>query len=145
MTIEWSDNILIGLPELDDDHKGLIAGMNEIGAALVAGHADAIKLMDAWLALFRRHTHKEEDLLARLYLPAGHAHLVEHAAGHVNFLTRAESFRDQMLAGEACCAEIGRLGDHLMVTEMIRADFDMVGHLRNEGLLLPNGMLRAAE
>lgn len=145
MIVEWNDDILIGLPELDDDHKGLIAGINEVGAALIAGRAEAMKLMDFWLALFRRHTLKEEDLLARLTLPASHAHLLEHAAGHLRFLARAENFRDRMRAGGACCSDIGRLGDHLMVTEMIRADFEMVGHLRREGLLLPNGLLRAAE
>lgn len=153
MIIEWTDDILIGLPDLDDDHRRLVAGINEIDDALLAGRA-AAALMQEWVDLFRRHAGKEEELLSRLHLPAGVAHLAEHAAGHRDFLgradafarrLRADAFAGRLRAGRPCGDEITRLGDHLMVTEMIRADFDMVGHLRREGLLLPDGSLRAAE
>lgn len=145
MIIEWTDDILIGLPDLDNDHRGLVAGINAIGMALRAGSADVATLMQAWVALFRHHARKEEDLLGRLHLPGGVAHLSDHAAGHRDFLGRADAFVDRLRACEPCDGEIARLGDHLMITEMIRADFDMVGHLRREGLLLPDGSLRAAE
>lgn len=145
MIIEWTDDILIGLPDLDDDHRGLVAGLNTIGAALADGRADVAALMRTWLNLFHRHARKEEDLLARLRLPGGVAHLAEHAAGHLDFLARTERFLDGLSSGKTNGRDMARLGDHLMITEMIRADFDMVGHLRREGLLLPDGSLRAAE
>lgn len=145
MVIDWCDDFLIGFDDLDHDHKVLIHGLNRIAEVLHARRDEPLSLLEDWLAVFARHTRKEELLLDRLRHPGGIQHRDEHNAGHRRFLGHVHTFRAQVAAGAASTEAIARLGLFLAADELIRADYEMIGHLRREGLLLPDGSLRAAE
>lgn len=143
--IEWCDDFLIGLEDLDNDHRELIGGINEIAEVMAAGHSDALALLETWLDTFMRHAVKEELLLDKLRQPGGQQHRDEHIAGHRQFSDRARDFAAEVARGAATAESIARLGLFLAVSELIRADYEMIGHLRREGVLLPDGSIRAAE
>lgn len=145
MVIEWSDDFLIGLDELDNDHRKLIGGINRIAELMETQPGAALILLEGWLATFTCHALKEEALLDLLRQPGGRQHRDEHNAGHRQFLAQAREFRRQAAIGNAPTETIARLGLLLAVSDLIRADYEMIGHLRREGLLLPDGSIVAAE
>lgn len=145
MIIEWCDDFLIGMDELDSDHRDLIDGFNRIAVVIETRRDEALALFELWLATFLRHTVKEELLLNQLRYPDGRQHRDDHNAGHRQFLAKAREFQAQVTAGGPHAESIARLGLFLAVTELVRADYEMIGHLRREGVLRPDGSICAAQ
>ncbi|PHS76790.1 MAG: cyclic nucleotide-binding protein [Rhodospirillaceae bacterium] len=75
-TLEWLDEFLIGIPEMDDQHKGLFVFANKVLEKLHKGteRADIIQAMDDLLEASRKHFIKEEQLLANEVYPDLEAH-----------------------------------------------------------------------
>ena len=97
-SIEWSDTYLIGVPDLDADHRrivGLIAG---VFAAVEAGAAAGTVLarVDGLVAVLLPHMDKEREMMAPLSQPTGIAHRRRHLAGHAEFLDRVDVVRQQL-------------------------------------------------
>lgn len=136
-TIKWSDTYLIGLPELDEEHRLMVAMINEV--ITVAGAGDpaqtVLGLIDDFMALMLPHMKTEQELMEPLAMPQGIAHRRKHLAGHAEFVRRINALRADIADGRDCKPDLGDLGVFLTVLELINSDYEMVGELRREGLL----------
>lgn len=79
----WSEDLAMGHPAIDEDHKRILAGIERLAQAFQSGESDAA-LADG-LALIvdysRSHFAREERMLEA----AGYAHLAHHRARHQSF------------------------------------------------------------
>lgn len=142
-SFEWSETFLIGMPDLDDDHRALVEMVGEI-AILAAADSPLEVLavaMDRMLERFHDHIATEESYLAVLTSPAGRDHRARHLAEHTKFLEHIAVMRRQLAHGQPVGEAVEGFGALLTLTELIRTDYDMVGMLRREGRLSPDGEL----
>jgi hemerythrin len=77
--IEWTDNLKLGLAEVDGQHQALAAWLNRLeAAALAPDPAAALAVLDALYAATRDHFAFEEQLMAEIAFPGAVAHRREH-------------------------------------------------------------------
>jgi len=96
--VEWSDNLRLGVPAMDADHRRLLDITNEFLEA-AQDRAPLVRLTDllgALIAQTRGHFLAEETLLDRNSYP----HLAGHRAEHARLLTEAESLHERFVALE---------------------------------------------
>lgn len=78
--MEWSERMSVGLAELDDDHKKLIAVINQLEAD--AGSASQLEGVRRALVTLRRyaeyHFGREQAVMAICNYPALESHIEEH-------------------------------------------------------------------
>ncbi len=94
--IEWSSSLEIGAGEIDDDHRRLVALMQEVGSAI---EQQDQKLCRAKIQIFidaaADHFAKEETFLARIGFPT----IDEHKFYHLSLLTGANELREHAPPG----------------------------------------------
>jgi hemerythrin len=94
--IEWSSSLEIGAGEIDDDHRRLVALMQEVESAI---EQQDQKLCRAKIQTFidaaADHFAKEEIFLARIGFPT----IDEHKFYHLSLLTRANELQRTCAAG----------------------------------------------
>ncbi len=136
-TIRWSDDFLVGMSDLDQDHRELVERITLVRNAVedkAAPHR-LLAMVDALLELIIRHMAREDAHLRRLSEPGGVEHRRRHMVEHARLISRVNSARELVAAGYAETDEWDDIAVLLTVTELIRTDFEMIGHLRREGLL----------
>ncbi|HSL59893.1 MAG TPA: bacteriohemerythrin [Acidimicrobiales bacterium] len=75
----WSDDLELGVPAMDDDHRRLVASIAAVGTSLGASDAAAIDAaFDALSAETVAHFAREEAVMVRLGYPEVDAHREEH-------------------------------------------------------------------
>jgi hemerythrin len=94
MRIEWTEDLALGVEELDAQHRALYAHVDQLLEAMAAGQsAGAASLLGFLHAYSRQHFRAEE----RLMREGGYADAEKHAALHRAFASalreRAEAFR----------------------------------------------------
>jgi len=81
-TIEWRDEMSVGIAQLDDDHKGLIAIINRLGEANSGDERDKSALSPAFRALrqyMKVHFAREEEAMRAAHYPGLESHRPQHA------------------------------------------------------------------
>jgi|GEM_PF-1590451 hemerythrin-like metal-binding protein len=137
--IDWTDGLAIGIGSIDAEHRDLISHFNDLHQCLEQC-LPRPRLLDAGDALVKaieRHFRAEEKLLSHLRLPNGIDHCREHADRHAEFLLGAQDLRGRLADGQAPRLTLDRLALSLTEFELVRCDFEMVGHLLREGLAHP--------
>lgn len=78
----WTEKLSVGVVALDDDHKRLIDMINELYAAMQAGHGkDTLgHILDGLVQYTKVHFAREESFFARTGYPAAAPHKQEHDA-----------------------------------------------------------------
>jgi hemerythrin-like metal-binding protein len=78
--IPWTPALETGHPVIDDDHKKLIASLNELDAALQkgAGKEQVVPLITFLNRYTREHFLREEAHMARVQCPAATANIKAH-------------------------------------------------------------------
>lgn len=96
--MEWSDDLRIGVPAMDADHKDLFRLCNDfIDAVHAQSPAAALAVsMSAVVERLRRHFQVEEDMLDR----HGYPSLAAHRAEHDRLLANAERLMARWPAAE---------------------------------------------
>jgi len=76
----WNETMSVGVCGLDDDHKELVALLNEMDEAVAAGQSkDAINaIIDRLMESIKTHFAREEDLMAKSGFPGAAEHTREH-------------------------------------------------------------------
>ena len=76
----WTEKMSVGVKVLDDDHKRLVALINDLHDGLKAGHGKDVlgKTLDGLVSYTRSHFEREEQLFAKTGYPNSHAHKKEH-------------------------------------------------------------------
>jgi hemerythrin len=94
----WTEKLSVGVDVLDDDHKRLVAMLNELYDAMLAGNGkDSLgRILDGLVHYTKVHFAREEKLFAETGYAARIAHKQEHDA-----LTRQVLDVQQKYAGGA--------------------------------------------
>ena len=94
----WSEKISVGVAELDEDHKKLVAMLNQLFDAINSGHGKESlgKTLDELIAYAVMHFAHEEKFFAQTGYPDAAAHRQEH-----------EKFKRQVLEVQQKCKNGG--------------------------------------
>ena len=76
----WNESMSVGVGGLDEDHKELVALLNEMDEAVACGQSrDAINaIIDRLMEAVKTHFAREEDLMAKAGFPGAAEHTREH-------------------------------------------------------------------
>lgn len=98
--LTWNDSMSVGVRQLDDDHKKLIAMINDLHQSMLAGHSNDVvgKVLHRLVQYTVEHFGHEENFFAQTNYPGSLAHKREH-----------ENLKQQVMAVIAKC-EDGRVG-----------------------------------
>lgn len=97
--LQWSENLKIGIREIDEQHKALIAMVNELHQAIVARNAKdtARQILDRLADYPRTYFHEEEGLMQR----SGYSALDTHRQQHEDLIRRVGELRKQFDSGNS--------------------------------------------
>ncbi len=133
----WRDQMAIGIKEIDDDHKALVAHVNEMEELLAAEPLDGSGIANCLLNLIRytrEHFEREERLMNRIDFPAYQEHREQHMRFSSSLYDLGQSF-----AASPTRKEATRVYDLLadwVVKHLVMADRDIVKHLTQRPHLL---------
>lgn len=103
-TIEWKASMEVGNPMVDNDHRVLLALVNQISTPETRGDPIAVEfVLDELLGYTARHFAREEGLMAR----AGYPDLEDHRATHKAMISEVRQLQGRLVAFSP------RLGDDL--------------------------------
>ncbi|QWR76080.1 bacteriohemerythrin [Candidatus Magnetomonas plexicatena] len=97
--ITWNDNLSVGVKELDDQHKKLIALINELFDAVTARKGkDALGPVLSELVEYTKYHFGNEE---RLFATHGYVNAAAHKQEHDDLTQKVISFDAQFKAGRA--------------------------------------------
>lgn len=78
--LSWSDEYSVGIQEVDEQHKVLVAMLNELHKAIIEHHAKAAsrQILDQLAEYTRTHFLLEESLMRLTHYPGFEAHKQQH-------------------------------------------------------------------
>jgi hemerythrin len=90
--IAWSDSLSVQVAEIDQQHKNLIAMINELSEAMKAGKGKEVleKIVNSLIGYTATHFKTEEKYFARFAYPDTENHQKEHAA----FVKKVTDFKN---------------------------------------------------
>lgn len=136
MQFDWLESFELGVPEIDSDHRAIMALMRAVqSAARVDERERCEKLLDRLLTLTRDHFAREEAFLSRW----GYGEAGDHARYHEGLCARAESVKKACAEIESpqgfdeCCEEMMSF----LIDDIVRGDLGLKSFLQEAGLTLP--------
>lgn len=96
--INWDESLSVNVEEIDLQHKGLIAMINELNDAMRTGKGKEVtgKTVNNLIKYTVTHFKTEEDLFAKFNYPDAEKHKKEHAA----FVKKVLEFKDGLEKGK---------------------------------------------
>lgn len=96
--INWNDSFSVKVAEIDEQHKELIAMINELNEAMKTGKGKdaAGKIVSKLIKYTASHFKTEEDLFAKYSYPDADSHKREHAA----FVKKVSEFKEGFEKGK---------------------------------------------
>ncbi|MFN3505075.1 MAG: bacteriohemerythrin [Caldimicrobium sp.] len=97
--MEWSDRLVTGVKEADEQHKKLVGLINDLYDAMKAGKGKEVtdKILDELVKYAGYHFNTEETLMSKYAFPEFAIHKSEHEA----FKAKIKEFLDKKAKGEA--------------------------------------------
>ena len=125
--IEWKNAFSVGVLEVDDEHKQLLAIINHLHDAMRAGSdtAELSRVMDELVNYTRFHFAFEEQLMERV----GYPDMQEHGRRHQAMMARVAQFQADAANARALFSmklmEFLKywLSKHILETDMSYGDF----------------------
>lgn len=95
--VEWSDELSVGIQEIDEQHKVLVGLLNEMHQAILEHHGSqtAREVLDRLGDYTRIHFAVEESLM-RIFEYPGYT---EHKKQHEELIRQLESYRAKVASG----------------------------------------------
>ena len=90
--IEWRDEFSVGVPDVDKEHRELIALINDLHAAMTSGDSD-YTVMD-FLGEIYAHVAAHFALEEKIMRERKYDHYVEHKADHEDLLDELRDIMD---------------------------------------------------
>ncbi|GFO65814.1 bacteriohemerythrin [Geomonas paludis] len=117
--VEWDDTLILGMPQIDEDHHKLVNILNRCYRALMLhDHSHELQEVVAELLDYTQyHFATEEQLMAQLHYAAAPS----HAAAHRKFINSIHNFKDRSDAGESFVA----------IDVLVFLKDWLVGHIQN--------------
>lgn len=123
--LEWTDDFLIGIKELDYEHQQLIKDINELHRELV--EHDTVENIEDTLGSI--HARMQSHFALEEHFMEAHAypHYVEHKAEHINLLDDYTDFmaKYEKAPDEAALPEIEEFLAHWIAKHIMGADKKM--------------------
>lgn len=126
--IEWDERLICGVPEIDEDHRELVACCNHLFRTLFASR-DICAIRTAFETLVEHtedHFHREELLMELI----GYPELAAHKAEHQTLLVSARLLQDRISASgylPVVCHRFAFLRswllNHIVGTDKLLANF----------------------
>ncbi len=97
--VKWSNELSVGIQEIDEQHKVLVNILNEMHDAVRHnhGHDVSLEILDRLIEYTKIHFAVEESLFRIFEYPGYEEHHAEHAA----LLKEAQTMRNKVFSGEA--------------------------------------------
>src|SRR5690348_16714561 len=101
--ITWSDRYSVGVEKIDAEHQKLIALVNELYAAILAGNpADTTsKVLNGLVSYTLSHFASEELMMKRCNYPG----YPQHKAEHEKLVTQVKQLQQDLKAGKAAISQ----------------------------------------
>ena len=137
--VKWTDDLALGVEQIDADHAKLLKIVQEIDAMLTAA-LPSRNFHDRIVRLFRfadEHFSREDTLMDRLPPAKYREHIDAHRRMHIAFLSRiagisnrsstGDDFREPATSAQALFTDL--------LVEMVETDRVMIEHLTAEGAI----------
>lgn len=97
--MEWNDSLLVGVQEVDRQHRHLVDILNRVHSAMQAGspQRDMMRVMQDLVSYTKYHFDTEERSMRN----ADYPELAEHQQKHRAMVARVEAFSAEMMSGKA--------------------------------------------
>lgn len=94
----WRDAYSVGIPEIDDQHKGLVRLINKLQEAMMEGHGKSVLsgILDDLIRYTQSHFAFEEGMLRK----RGYSQLAAHCAEHKRLTGEVVGLRDKFKNGK---------------------------------------------
>jgi hemerythrin len=130
----WSDDFLVGVAEIDEQHRRLFQMIDGFYAALrekrPASEALA-DLLDGLVEYTRYHFATEERLMARTGFPDSPKHREQHAG----FVSTVDNLVDRVSTGQLVLSlEATSFLREWLVNHILKSDKELGGHLITHGM-----------
>lgn len=129
--IEWSPELEVGVPVVDEQHRGLVVLINRLHEINVGERplAEMDGIFTELVAYTKTHFSTEEALMRRY----GFARSAEHQAEHRKFVKVLSEFRAKYEGGQSAVSVVvlnflrGWLGNHILESDkqLVRALTDL--------------------
>lgn len=98
MLIEWTDELSVSVPSIDEQHKKLVNMINALNAAMEDGETDAVltKIFEGLLAYTDKHFQYEE----KLFEQTGYAASADHQREHDELREKVTDMKKRLDAGQ---------------------------------------------
>jgi len=92
--IVWGDDDNLGIPLIDEQHRGIVAMINTLYYFMKRGEGERelLRMLEMLEGFFRIHFIVEEEMMAR----AGYREREAHAAAHADFLRKLADARSAL-------------------------------------------------
>jgi hemerythrin len=99
MPLEWSQELSVSITEIDEQHKKLIAMLNELNAAMRAGKGNAMvgEILERLIQYAATHFTLEERYMDQY----GYLGKIPHKGEHAAFVKKVGDFKKDFDAGKA--------------------------------------------
>lgn len=97
--LKWDDKLSVGVKVFDDEHKKLIALVNDLNQLVVVGSKEAAleKALTGLIDYTKKHFKDEETMMEKYKYPA----YVKHKSEHVALTAKVEDFYKRLSEGKA--------------------------------------------
>jgi len=120
--IEWKEGFSVGLPDIDQQHRRLLAIINRLHDAMKTGSARAqiIGVVDELVAYTHEHFTYEERLMIAAKYPGVREHIRKHRAMTAQVAAYCEKVRHDKASTPLQLMEFlkGWLSNHILHTDM---------------------------
>lgn len=134
MKVELLETFITGHPIIDEEHRKIVAAINDVSAAITADEYDLCStLLDDFLKVCTDHFATEERLLGELEYPF----LEDHAVFHKELVIKAKAVKTLCMDRNApdsirrCFDEMATL----LVEDVVRGDLKFVSFLIEKGIV----------
>ena len=132
--MKWTDDLLIHIDELDDQHRNLFLLINRliVHKRTNGPREELLDLIQVLVAYSQTHFRAEEHHMADVHYPLA----LPHSKEHLEFTLNIQDFmKDYDMGVEGLSAKMLTFLRHWWVTHVGESDQKFAKHLKNEGYL----------
>lgn len=96
--IQWSSNLSVGIPSIDEQHKKLVEMINQLHDAMRSGkgHMEVLATAESMIAYTQTHFAAEEKMLNQI----GYPDFSRHKSIHTALTRQVEEIQNKARAGQ---------------------------------------------
>lgn len=126
--LAWNESLSIGIPQIDEQHKVLLAMINELSE--ISGNDQKRNTVPSVISRLINYTKEHFTLEESLMGAVPEQHSQMHKAEHAAFVTRVEDYTEACASGYTPYADlIEFLRDFWLATHIEKVDKELAKHL----------------